>query len=174
VSGPRSAATGLGFARFFFPLLKPVLGMRGQPAIRQQSLQGSRIDRSDGRNSTQHVGQVRPHVNTVSAGALHYRVERGPCLPALLTAEVQTVLATNGDSVCYVACVKGVAGRVGGKGRSRAVCYSVVQMIRGDHFSETLGTDQTVKRALTHDTSGRVLLVIIDASYVICLPISTC
>jgi len=40
--GPFAAATGLGFAGFFFPLLKPVLGMGGQPAIWQQGFQGNR------------------------------------------------------------------------------------------------------------------------------------
>ncbi len=49
-------AAGLGFARFFFPLLKPVLGTFGQPTIRQQSLQGSRVAWGDDRNPTQHVG----------------------------------------------------------------------------------------------------------------------
>jgi hypothetical protein len=33
---PLPAALGLGFAGFFFPLLQPMLGMVGQPAIRQQ------------------------------------------------------------------------------------------------------------------------------------------
>jgi hypothetical protein len=37
--GPFPAATGLGFAGFFFPLLQPMLGMLGQPTIRQQSHQ---------------------------------------------------------------------------------------------------------------------------------------
>jgi len=32
---PFVAATGLGFAGFFFPLLKPVLGIGGNPAIWQ-------------------------------------------------------------------------------------------------------------------------------------------
>ena len=32
---PFPATTGLGFARFLFPLLQPMLGMVGQPAIRQ-------------------------------------------------------------------------------------------------------------------------------------------
>jgi len=33
-SGPFPTTTGLGFAGFFFPLLQPMLGMVGQPAIR--------------------------------------------------------------------------------------------------------------------------------------------
>jgi hypothetical protein len=36
---PPPAATGLSLAGFFFSLLKPVLGMGGQPAVRQQGLQ---------------------------------------------------------------------------------------------------------------------------------------
>ena len=50
-SGPFPAATGLGFAGFFFPLLKPVLGMGGHPAIRQQSFQGSGVAGGDRRQS---------------------------------------------------------------------------------------------------------------------------
>ncbi len=38
---------GLGFAGFYFPLLKPVLGMVGQPTIRQQCLHGSRAAGDD-------------------------------------------------------------------------------------------------------------------------------
>ena len=41
------AATGLGFVGFFFPLLQRMLGMGGDPAIRQQGLQGSRVTRGD-------------------------------------------------------------------------------------------------------------------------------
>jgi hypothetical protein len=37
------ATTALGFARFFLPLLKPVLGMGGHPAIRQQGFQSRGI-----------------------------------------------------------------------------------------------------------------------------------
>ena len=48
--GPFTAAAGLGLAGFFFPLLKPVLGMGGQPAIRQQSFQGGGVARWNGRN----------------------------------------------------------------------------------------------------------------------------
>jgi hypothetical protein len=33
------AATGLSLTGFFFPLLQPMLGMVGQPTIRQQGLQ---------------------------------------------------------------------------------------------------------------------------------------
>jgi len=42
-SGPFAAATGLGFAGFFFPLFKPMLRMGGQPTIQQKGLQGSRV-----------------------------------------------------------------------------------------------------------------------------------
>jgi hypothetical protein len=55
-SDPPPAATGLGLAGFFFPLLKPVLRMGDQPPIRQQGFQGSRVAGGNGRNSTQHVG----------------------------------------------------------------------------------------------------------------------
>jgi hypothetical protein len=34
-SGPFPTTAGLGFAGFFFPLLKPVLGIGGNPAIWQ-------------------------------------------------------------------------------------------------------------------------------------------
>jgi hypothetical protein len=34
-----AAATGLGFAGFFFPLLQPMLGMSGNSPIRQHGLQ---------------------------------------------------------------------------------------------------------------------------------------
>ncbi len=64
-SDPFPTAAGLGFAGFFFPLLQPMFGMVGQPAIRQQGFQGSRVGRGDGRNPTQHVGQVWPHVNAI-------------------------------------------------------------------------------------------------------------
>ena len=74
--GPFPTTAGLGLAGFFFPLLQPMLGMVGQPTIRQQGLQGSRVARGDGRNPTQHVGQVRPHVHAVPPGTLHQRVER--------------------------------------------------------------------------------------------------
>ncbi len=47
--GPFLPSSGLSFPRFFFPLLQPVLGMSGQPAVRQQSIQGSRVTRDDGR-----------------------------------------------------------------------------------------------------------------------------
>ncbi len=47
-----SAATGLGFAGFFFPLLQPMLGMGGHPAIRQQGFQGSSVGRVDCRKTT--------------------------------------------------------------------------------------------------------------------------
>ena len=50
--GPLAATTGLGFAGFFFPLLKPVLGMGGNPAIRQQGFQGGSIVGSDRREAT--------------------------------------------------------------------------------------------------------------------------
>ncbi len=63
--GPFPLAAGLGLTGFFFSLLQPMLGMVGQPAIWQQGFQGSRVVRSDGRNPTQHIGQVRPHVNAV-------------------------------------------------------------------------------------------------------------
>lgn len=38
-----AAATGLGFAGFFLPLLKPVFGVGGNPAIRQQGFQGGGV-----------------------------------------------------------------------------------------------------------------------------------
>jgi hypothetical protein len=37
--GPFPTTTGLSFAGFFFPLLKPVLGVDGHPAVRQQGFQ---------------------------------------------------------------------------------------------------------------------------------------
>ena len=37
---PFAATVDLSLAGFFFPLFKPVLGMGGHPAIRQQGLQG--------------------------------------------------------------------------------------------------------------------------------------
>ena len=46
----------MGFATFFFPLLQPVFGMGGKPAIWQQGFQSSSVARSNGRNPTQHVG----------------------------------------------------------------------------------------------------------------------
>jgi hypothetical protein len=39
-SDPSAAATCLGFAGFFLPPLQPVLGMGGDPAVRQQSIRG--------------------------------------------------------------------------------------------------------------------------------------
>jgi len=45
--GPFPAATDLGFAGFFFPLLQPVLGMGRNPAIRQQGFQGGRVAGGD-------------------------------------------------------------------------------------------------------------------------------
>jgi hypothetical protein len=39
--GPLATTAGLGLAGFFFPLLKPMLRMGGQPAIRQQCLNPS-------------------------------------------------------------------------------------------------------------------------------------
>ncbi|MGA2256723.1 MAG: hypothetical protein ABSG53_18905 [Thermoguttaceae bacterium] len=45
--GPFPTATCLGFAGFLFPLLKPMLWVGGNPAIRQQSLQGSRVAGGD-------------------------------------------------------------------------------------------------------------------------------
>ncbi len=41
--GPFPAATGLSFAGFFFPLLQPMLGMFGQPTIRQHGFEGNFI-----------------------------------------------------------------------------------------------------------------------------------
>ena len=70
-----------------------MLGMGGNPAIRQQGFQGSRVAWGDGRNPTQHVGQVRPHVNAVPPGALHQRVERRRRLAAPLASEEQEILA---------------------------------------------------------------------------------
>jgi len=56
------ATTDLGFARFFFPLLKAVFVMGGNPAIRQQGIQGGgALGRKRGKAS-QYVGEVRPHV----------------------------------------------------------------------------------------------------------------
>jgi hypothetical protein len=48
--GPFPTATVLGFAGFFFPLLQPMLGVLGQPAIRQQSFLGGGVARGNGRN----------------------------------------------------------------------------------------------------------------------------
>jgi hypothetical protein len=56
--GPFPTATGLGFTGFFFPLFKPMLGMGGNPAIRQQGFQRGSVPRGDGRNLAQHVCQV--------------------------------------------------------------------------------------------------------------------
>jgi hypothetical protein len=42
-SGPFSAAMGLGFAGFFFPLLQPMLRMGGHSAIRQQGFQSGGV-----------------------------------------------------------------------------------------------------------------------------------
>ncbi len=47
--GMWAATAGLGFTGFFFPLLKPVLGVRGHPAVWQQGFQGGSIARGDGR-----------------------------------------------------------------------------------------------------------------------------
>jgi hypothetical protein len=94
---PFPTATGLGLAGFFFPLLKAMFGVSSNPAIRQQSFQASSVARGDGRNPTQHIGQVRPHVHAVSPGALHQRVERRRRLAAMFTSEKQVVLATDGD-----------------------------------------------------------------------------
>jgi hypothetical protein len=85
-------ATGLGFRGFSFPLLKPVFGMGCYPTIRQQGFQGSSVARSDGRNPTQHVCQVRPHVHAISPGTLHQRVERRCGLATFLAAKMQVVL----------------------------------------------------------------------------------
>ena len=49
--GPFPATSRLGFTGFFFPLLKPVLEMGGQPTIRQQGLQGRRVTWGNGRES---------------------------------------------------------------------------------------------------------------------------
>jgi len=54
-SGPFPLATNLGNTGFFFPLRQPMLGMSGNPAIRQQGFKGSGVASSDGGNSTQHV-----------------------------------------------------------------------------------------------------------------------
>lgn len=53
-SGPFSPMTGLSLAGFFFPLLQPMLGMNGHPAIRQQGLQrgGQGVARSGDRATT--------------------------------------------------------------------------------------------------------------------------
>ena len=91
--GPFAATPGLGFTGFFFPLLKPMLGMGGHPAIRQQGLQGSRVAGGNGRNPTQHVGQIRPHVHAVPPGTLHQRIERRRRLAAMLASEKQVILA---------------------------------------------------------------------------------
>jgi hypothetical protein len=74
-----------------------MLRMSGQPAIGQQGFQGSRIAWGDGRNPTQHIGQVRPHVNAVPPGTLHQRVECRGRLSTMLASEKQVVLATDGD-----------------------------------------------------------------------------
>jgi len=85
-SGPLPAASGLRFTGFFFPLLQAMFGVGGQPAIRQQSLQGSRVTRGDGRNPAQYIGQVRPHVYAIASGTLDQRIERCCCLAALLAS----------------------------------------------------------------------------------------
>jgi hypothetical protein len=97
--GPFPLTAGLGLAGFFLPLLQPMLGMVSPPAIRQQRFQGSRVARGNGRNPTQHVGQVRPHVNAIPPGTLDQRVERCRRLPALLASEEQVVLATDGNGL---------------------------------------------------------------------------
>ncbi len=45
-----------------------------------------------------------------------------------------------------------------------SLLYPIVHVKHGDHFPDTLGTDQSPERALTQDTNGRVPLVIIEAS----------
>ena len=52
--GPSLAAAELRFTRLLFPLLQAVLGMGSHPAIRQQSFQGNRVARGNGRNPSQH------------------------------------------------------------------------------------------------------------------------
>jgi hypothetical protein len=70
-SSPFPSASGLSLTGFFCPLLQPMLGMGGNPAIRQQQFQGSRVAESDGRDLTEHIGEVWPHVNAIPSGALH-------------------------------------------------------------------------------------------------------
>ncbi len=96
-SSPLPSASGLSFAGFCFPLLQAMFGVGGQPAIRQQSLQGSRVTRGDGRNPAQYIGQVRPHVHAGPPGALHQRVEYRSRLAAMLASEKQIILSTDGD-----------------------------------------------------------------------------
>ena len=86
-SGPFPTTTGLGFTGFFFPLFQPMLGMDGNPAIRQQGFKGSRVVRGDSRNPAEHVGEVRAHVHAVPPGALHQRVERRRRLATSLASE---------------------------------------------------------------------------------------
>jgi hypothetical protein len=75
--GPFLLTAGLGFTGFFFPLFQPMLRMSGQPAIRQQRFQGSRVAWGDGRNPTQQVRQVRPYVNAVPPELLHQQASNG-------------------------------------------------------------------------------------------------
>lgn len=85
--GTFPSPSGLSLTGFFFPLLQSVLRMRGQPTIRQESLQGSRVAGGDGRSPTQHVGQVRPNIYTVPPRALNQRVERRRRLAAPLASK---------------------------------------------------------------------------------------
>jgi len=70
-----------------------MLRVGSQPAIRQQGFQGSRIAWGDGRNPTQHIGQVRPHVHAVPPSTLHQRVERRRRLATMLASEKQVIFA---------------------------------------------------------------------------------
>jgi hypothetical protein len=89
--------TGLGFAGFFFSLLKPVLGMCDHPAVWQEGFQGSRVAGGNDGDPTQHIRQVGPHVHAVPPGTLHQRVKRRRRLPTFLASKEQVVLATDGD-----------------------------------------------------------------------------
>ena len=62
---PVSAAAGLGFAGFFFPLLQPMFGMVGQPAIRQQQKVWTRTNNYQGREQ---VGKFEAFLTGLTGG----------------------------------------------------------------------------------------------------------
>jgi hypothetical protein len=56
--GPLPLAAALGLTGFFFPLRQSMLGVLGQPAIREQGLQGNRVARGDSRGQKARQGDV--------------------------------------------------------------------------------------------------------------------